>query len=111
MTIGLTVFVLFIGIDIGSGCACITRESEYTAGIYKIRNEIENEKEKNGVYPTYDELSSIEKGMIKKYDEKGMWDEGFFYAVSPDRKEYILRGYLSVEFFGVKLPIVKEVKK
>ncbi len=103
--------VLFFGVDVGSGCACISRKDMVRSEIFEVRRIIEKEKEGRGVYPAYEELQKmITQFQIGKYDEKKVSSEGLFYALSPDRSEYTLKGYVSVTFFGMQLPFAQEMK-
>lgn len=105
------VLVLFFGVDVGSGCACISQRDMVRSGIFEVRKIIEKEKEGHGVYPTYEELQKmITQFQINKYDEKKVSSEGLFYALSQDKSEYTLKGYVSVTFFGMQLPFAQEVK-
>jgi hypothetical protein len=109
LTIMPVALLIFFGVDAGSGCACISREDAIVWEISEVTEIINKEKEINGTYPAYEKLKkSITT--ISRYDEKKISSEGLFYSLSPDGNEYKLRGYVAITFFGIQLPLTREIK-
>ena len=112
LTVVSVALVLFFGINVGSGCACFSREDTARGEMHAARKVIVEEKKKNGVYPTYEELFVKKMSTnfpIYKNDEKKTKD-GLVYSVSSDGNEYVLKGYMAITFFGIHLPFTREIK-
>lgn len=108
--LGSVVFILLIsfGFGIGSGCACITTEEIAELNSKDARVIIEQEKMKNGRYPTYEEFKVISP-QANKYDGTRVSRSGIYYAPSEDGKDYTLKTYTGIYFFNLELPLFHSI--